>query len=90
MLWEDYARAGEVTMTAVATLDMACRDLIDQALEQPVWRLMGGRFRSQIPAYANGWYQGPRDPDSYADLAREVVKRGYRALKDRPVWGGKC
>jgi galactonate dehydratase len=88
VLWEDYARAGEVTMTAVATLDIACWDLIGQALEQPVWRLMGGRFRSQIPAYANGWYQGPRDPDSCADLAREVVQRGYRALKIDPFGAG--
>lgn len=84
VLWEDYARAGEVTMTALATLDMACWDLMGQALGQPLWRLLGGRLRNRVPAYANGWYQGPRDPSTYAALARGVVQRGYKALKIDP------
>jgi len=82
--WEDYGRAGEVTMTALAALDMACWDLMGQALDQPVWRLLGGRFRDKVPAYANGWYRGPRDATTYAALAGAVTERGYRALKIDP------
>lgn len=82
--WEDYARAGEVTQTALACFDQACFDIMGQALGQPVWRLLGGEFRKRVPAYANGWYQGPRDPQSYAKLAQSVVEFGYRAIKVDP------
>jgi len=82
--WEDYGRAGEITQTALAALDVACWDLVGQALGQPVWRLLGGRFRDRVPAYANGWYQGDRNPESFATMARAVVDRGYRGLKVDP------
>ncbi|MDL9978740.1 mandelate racemase/muconate lactonizing enzyme family protein [Microbacterium sp. ASV49] len=84
VLWKEYGRAGEVAQSALAAIDIACWDLIGQACGQPVWRLMGGRFRDVVPAYANGWYQGDRDPESIAALARNVSDRGYRALKLDP------
>ncbi|GAA1918330.1 mandelate racemase/muconate lactonizing enzyme family protein [Microbacterium aoyamense] len=82
--WTEYGRAGEVAQSALAAIDIACWDLIGQATGQPVWRLLGGRFRDAVPAYANGWYQGDREPAAIADLARTVVDRGYRALKLDP------
>jgi galactonate dehydratase len=82
--WEEYGRVGEVTATALAIFDIACHDLMGQALEEPVWRLLGGRVRERVPAYANGWYQGDRDPEIVAELARRVVERGYRGLKIDP------
>jgi galactonate dehydratase len=84
MRWEEYARAGEVTQTALGCFDQACLDLVGQALGVPVWQLLGGAVRSRVPAYANGWYQGPREPSAYGDLARTVVARGYRGLKVDP------
>jgi galactonate dehydratase len=80
----DYSRPGEVTQSALATFDMACWDLMGQALGVPVWKLLGGRFRDRVQAYANGWYQAQRDPAAIADLARTVVGRGYRAMKLDP------
>ena len=82
--WAEYGRAGEVTQTALAVLDVACHDLIGQATGVPVWQLLGGRFRDRVPAYANGWYQGDRDPEVVARFATEVVGRGYRGLKIDP------
>lgn len=82
--WEEYGRAGEITQTALSCLDIACYDLMGQALGVPVWQLLGGKFRDRVPAYANGWYQGDRKPDSFGELARSVVARGYRALKVDP------
>lgn len=82
--WLEYGRVGEVTATALAVFDMACWDLMGQALGQPVWRLLGGRARADVPAYANGWYRGEREPGALAQQAREVVQRGYRALKIDP------
>jgi galactonate dehydratase len=80
----EYGRAGEVTQSALAAFDIACWDLMGQSLGVPLWRLLGGRFRDRVPAYANGWYQTEREPAAIARLAREVVTRGYRALKLDP------
>src|SRR6266540_2890876 len=41
----------------------------------------GGQIQG---AYANGWYRGPREPQSFHDKAKEVVSRGYTALKFDP------
>lgn len=82
--WEEYGRAGEITQTALACLDIACYDLMGQALGVPVWRLLGGEFRDRVPAYANGWYQGKRTAESFGELAKSVVARGYRGLKVDP------
>ncbi len=79
-----YGRPGEVTQSALAAFDIACWDLVGQKLGVPVWKLLGGRYRDRIPAYANGWYQTDRDPDAFAARAREVVAKGYRALKLDP------
>jgi galactonate dehydratase len=86
-VWEEYGRAGEITQTALACLDIACHDLMGQALGVPVWRLLGGAFRERVPAYANGWYQGDRKPESFAEMARAVTARGYRGLKVDPFGG---
>jgi len=80
----EYGRVGEVAASALSVFDMACWDLIGQALGVPVWRLLGGRFRDRIPAYANGWYTTEREPDAIAERARGVVARGYRGLKLDP------
>jgi galactonate dehydratase len=80
----EYGRPGEITQSALASFDVACWDIIGQALNAPIWTLLGGRFRERVPAYANGWYQAERDPKTIASLARKVVERGYRALKLDP------
>src|SRR4029077_19366900 len=80
----EYGRAGEVAQSALAAFDVASWDLMGQSLGVPVWKLLAGRFRDRVPAYANGWYQAEREPDAIARLARGVVERGYRALKLDP------
>jgi galactonate dehydratase len=80
----EYARPGEVTQSALAAFDIACWDLVGQELNVPVWRLLGGKFRERVRAYANGWYQTARDPLALAEAARDVVGRGYTALKLDP------
>ena len=41
-------------------------------------------MHERIKAYANGWYNGPRDPGAFAAKAAEVAALGYRALKFDP------
>jgi galactonate dehydratase len=80
----EYDRPGEVSQSALASFDVACWDLMGQSLGVPVWKLLGGRFRERVPAYANGWYQSEREPDTIAALAKKVKAFGYRALKLDP------
>ncbi len=85
---EDYARAGETTMTGLALIELACWDIIGRALDQPVYRLLGGAVRDKVKAYANGWYTVERTPEEFHAAARQVVARGYRGLKFDPFGAG--
>jgi galactonate dehydratase len=80
----EYDRPGEVSQSALASFDVACWDIIGQSLGVPVWKLLGGKFRERVPAYANGWYQAEREPAAIGALARKVVTAGYRAIKLDP------
>jgi galactonate dehydratase len=84
-LWRgDYARPGQVEMSGVAAIEIACWDIIGQALGEPVYRLLGGPVRDRIPTYANGWYTVERTPDEFHAAARRTLEKGYRALKLDP------
>lgn len=85
---DEFFRGGPVHMSALAGIEIACWDLLGKALGQPVYRLLGGACHQRVPAYANGWYTGPRQPEVFASLAGEVVARGYRALKVDPFGAG--
>jgi galactonate dehydratase len=88
-LWRsEYARAGGIAMSALAVIEIACWDVVGKALEQPVYRLLGGPVRDRIKAYANGWYTVERTPEEFHEAARRVVDRGYRALKLDPFGSG--
>jgi galactonate dehydratase len=80
----EYGRPSEHGQSALAAFDIASWDLIGQHLGVPVWKLLGGRFRDRVPAYANGWYQAEYEPARIAELAVGVVARGYRAMKLDP------
>ncbi len=88
MFREDFGRAGEITQTVTALLEVACWDIIGKALDQPVYKLLGGAVRHQIKGYANGWYTGERTPDEFHAAAKRVLDKGYRALKFDPFGAG--
>jgi galactonate dehydratase len=88
MMRHDYARPGEIAMSALAILEIACWDIMGRTLGLPVYKLLGGAVRDRIPAYANGWYQVERTQEEFAAAARKVVERGYRALKLDPFGAG--
>jgi galactonate dehydratase len=81
---EDWFKGDIVGMAAAAGIITACLDVAGKAHDVPLYHLLGGRIRDRIPVYANGWYRGDRTPDSFASLAKDVVARGYRALKVDP------
>jgi galactonate dehydratase len=72
--------------SAISGLEQALWDLVGKAVNQPVYNLLGGAFRTKLRVYANGWASGRR-PDHVADQARAVVTRGFTALKFDPFPG---
>jgi galactonate dehydratase len=88
MFREDFGRAGEIIMTATALIEIACWDIVGKALNQPVYRLLGGAVRDKIKAYANGWYTVERTPREFHEAAKDVIEKGYRALKFDPFGAG--
>lgn len=79
-----YSDGGQIHMNAVAAIEIACWDIIGKDLGKPIYDLLGGQYHERLPVYANGWYQGERNFDMFAEKAQEVVSRGYRALKFDP------
>jgi hypothetical protein len=50
----------------------------------PVFELLGGKQRDRVPAYANGWFVGAREPGEFGEKAAAAVAQGFRALKWDP------
>ncbi|MBI3694702.1 MAG: mandelate racemase/muconate lactonizing enzyme family protein [Acidobacteria bacterium] len=84
MIRDVYTEGGQIHMSAVASVEIACWDIIGKATNQPIYNLWGGRCQEKLRAYANGWYRGPRTPESFHEKAKQVVRRGYTALKFDP------
>lgn len=79
-----FSDGGQIHGAALAGIEYACWDIMGKALKQPVYRLLGGRCHDRLRVYANGWYRGPRVPESFHEKAQAVVARGYTALKFDP------
>ena len=69
-----------VTISAISGVDIALWDLLARSLDQPLWRLLGGRFRDKVPAYASG---GWAPVGAIGKQLRQYVERGHRAVKMR-------
>jgi galactonate dehydratase len=72
------------TSIAMSAIEIACWDILGQSMGAPLWKLLGGKQRPRLRAYANGWYKGPRDPGFFAEAAARVKEMGYTALKFDP------
>jgi galactonate dehydratase len=85
--FDDYAqRRGSVELfCAISGIEQAMWDIVGKSCKQPVYNLLGGRYRDKIRVYANGWSYGMKEPDDYARAAEKVVKQGFTALKFDPL-----
>ncbi len=80
----DQYQGGSTVMTAISAAEIAMWDIIGKSTGEPVYRLIGGRAKPDLLAYANGWYGGCTEPADFARRAREVAALGYRAMKFDP------
>jgi galactonate dehydratase len=86
-LWQQayrhaFWRGGVTFLSALAGVEVALWDIRGKSLGVPIWRLMGGKVRDKIRAYANG----PRGdtPEALAESALQLVSLGYTAMKMAP------
>ena len=77
-------RTGPTLMTALGALDIALWDLEGKRLHVPVYRLLGGPYRTQLRGYASHWLAGATTPEAAYAGAREAVERGFSAFKWSP------
>jgi L-alanine-DL-glutamate epimerase-like enolase superfamily enzyme len=80
-----FGRKG-ATVSALSAIDVALWDIIGKALQQPVYNLLGGKTKERIPVYASRLY-ALEDLDALQEEAREWVRQGFRALKQRFGFG---
>ena len=73
--------------SAVSGLEQALWDAQGKALGAPVHRLLGGPCRERVRLYANGWAGGNVDPREVARRAKDLVARGFTAMKWDPFPG---
>lgn len=79
-----YWKGGPVLMSAISGVEMAMWDIMGKALGVPVSTLLGGRVRDRVRMYANGWFSGAREPEEFAQKAKETADLGVTAIKWDP------
>src|ERR1700691_5404968 len=83
-----YADGGQIKMSALAAIEIACWDIMGKATKLPVYKLIGGKCHPRLRAYANGWYRIDRKPELFAERAARVKELGYTAMKFDPFGAG--
>ena len=66
-------------LEAIAGVDIALWDLAGKLLGQPVYRLLGGPFRTELPCYASGL--PGTTIDERISTAERFLAEGYTAIK---------
>lgn len=93
---ERYRQAGWATAstgdreqaTAFSAIEQAQWDLVGKSLGAPVYDLVGGRLRDELPVYANiNRATTDRSPNGFAISAQQAVADGFRAIKAAPFDG---
>jgi galactonate dehydratase len=77
----------------ISGLEMACWDIIGKALEQPIYRLLGGKVHERLRTYTYLYPADGEGEDFYLDAERsarraaQYVKQGFTGLKFDPTGG---
>ncbi|MFD1173439.1 galactonate dehydratase [Oceanobacillus picturae] len=73
-----FYRGGPILMSAISGIDQALWDIKGKYYNAPVHQLLGGACRDTIKVYS--WIGGDR-PADVGNAAKEVVDRGFQAIK---------
>jgi len=98
MLVSTYKLAGQSMAIAASGIEIALWDIIGKAVGQPIYRLLGGAYRKDIPMYASSMSRRITPAEEAKRLAGLIEKRGFKAVKvrvgntfgfDQDAWPGR-
>ncbi len=87
MYRQSFWRLGVVGMSAISGIEQALWDIKGKYLEQPVYELLGGKVRDKVRMYTHlgggsmGAVYETFDVKPLIEYAREVIEKGYTAIK---------
>lgn len=80
---KDYGQKGAV-IGAISSVDIALWDIIGKLHGLPVYKVLGGAHRTQVRAYATGFYRRGDEVDlrrAWIEEAQEHLAAGFRGIK---------
>ncbi|NRA86134.1 MAG: mandelate racemase/muconate lactonizing enzyme family protein [Rhizobiales bacterium] len=86
--FRDQGQRGPIH-TALSGIDIALWDIAGKYHNAPIYQLMGGAYRTEIPAYATGGFcpQGGDHQQSCIDEMMARVEEGFKAVKIKIGFG---
>ena len=84
----DYGRKGSV-ISGISAVDMALWDIAGKYHEVPVYRLLGGAFRTRVQPYATGFYRvkGQGEAKRLGEEAIRHFEAGFSIMKVKLGYG---
>ncbi len=88
--YRDQGQRGPIH-TALSGIDIALWDIMGKYLKMPIYQLMGGAYRTKIPAYATGGFRvvGEDHAETCAKEMAGYVAEGFKAVKIKIGYGIK-
>ena len=83
----DSCGPGGIFTLALAAIDIALWDIKGKALQQPLWKLLGGH-RDRVPTYASGSLRRGLSHDQAQRAAELLVRKGFTEMKTQMALPG--
>jgi L-alanine-DL-glutamate epimerase-like enolase superfamily enzyme len=83
----DACGPGGIFTLALSAIDVALWDIKGKALDQPLWKLLGGH-RDRVPTYASGSLRRGLSDDQAQRAAGILLKEGFREMKTQMALPG--
>jgi 2-dehydro-3-deoxyphosphogalactonate aldolase len=81
-----FHHPGIVSNQVIAAYEMACWDIVGKAVKQPVYNLLGGKYRSKVRAYTYIYeWHAPEPAPKAAEAAAKLLDAGFTAMKFDPI-----
>lgn len=68
-----------IGVVALSGIDIALWDILGQFRGAPIYQLLGGKCRDNVPVYATALY--PEEPSKVAKRARAFAEKGFHGVK---------
>src|SRR4051812_41038105 len=83
----DSCGPGGIFTLALSAVDVALWDIKGKALDQPLWKLLGGH-RDRVPTYASGSLRRGLTDDQAQRAAHILVQKGFTEMKTQMALPG--